>query len=349
MSVPPHHIRSRRRTFDSLPLDHASSAPRVNKVARSHAAGAIQLPIKVYFRYGSHERISVYDSRPVDTASAHSQHTYAEAAIFHHDAQRNTIRLVVLKGRPQDVGCVYSSAAQAATCIRARACSNEHCYLDLRGAQTLNQQRGFIERLVNCPSFADAATTCDTLASLCLPHPQYLAFVEAHPHVGSRRDPVSVAQSSATSASASSRVSGIVYRFPDLRLSASELARVAAVVDKEVCRLCPSCIAPVDSRTHHANANGNTDAASDPAFVCSVCAQSYHFSCQHITDAEIDDGFDYTCIGCVADPDSLFSSSVAITRGRKAEAARAGKRNLKVYVLPQISRKHVLCNASFVF
>lgn len=320
--------RSRRRTFDSLPPDHVVSAPRGNKFPKSHAAGAVQLPIKIYFRYGSHERFALYDGRPVDSASAHSQHTYAEAAIFHHDAQRNTIRLVVLKGRPQDVGCVYSSAAQAASCIRARPCSNEHCYLDLRGAQTLNQQRGFIERLVNCPLFADAAATCDTLSSLCLPHPQYLAFVEAHPHVGTRRDPVSIAQSNATSAT--SRVSGIVYRFPDLRLSAAEVARVAAVVEKAVCQLCPACITPVDARSLHTNTN--VEATSDPAFVCSVCAQSYHFSCQHISEAEIDDGFDYTCIGCVADPDSLFSSSVAITRGRKAEAARAGKRNLKMYV-----------------
>lgn len=294
--------------------------------AAAARARAIPLPVKIYLRYGSHERTSIFSNthdKTIDSASATIEHAYAEALVLHHDENASRgARVLITRGRPLDVGCVYSSMAHAATCVRHRSCGHECVFLDMRGAQTVHAQRDWHERLIALPTAV--AESNETLRALCLPASEYRAFVKAPGALATActmRDPVAFSTAAVGSAATTTSLpvhAAATHRFPDVRVSPAETARITALLEQCLHELCPTCACVTAEQT---------------SFVCALCAQHYHFTCQKIDNDDDADGgansseFEFTCIECQSDPNSLFASSgVAVTRDRKTTAPRAGKR-----------------------
>jgi hypothetical protein len=197
---------------------------------RSHFVDAIQLPIRVYFQYLPAERHSVQSGKSVDSPASLAQ-THAEALLFHKSADsRSGVRLLITKGRPIDVGCVYSSIVDAACCIRARSSTNEHCLLELHGQRNVYQYRSFFDRLFNMPLLQKSVSTAigkkrrlevdtdadvdvnETIAALCAPESQYRAFVEAHMCACSAFDPIAFAPPNVSRPSSKATHSSHRYR-----------------------------------------------------------------------------------------------------------------------------------------
>jgi hypothetical protein len=88
----------------------------------------LRLPLRIFVSYGSRPIAAGAGKdkdRDKDAAASH-----AELVVFHSSAHRSQLRCLCVFGRADDIGCVFATPTDAATCIRGAPASHTHVFFD---------------------------------------------------------------------------------------------------------------------------------------------------------------------------------------------------------------------------
>ena len=86
----------------------------------------LRLPLRIFVSYGSRPiAAGAGKDRDKDAAASH-----AELVVFHSSAHRSQLRCLCVFGRADDIGCVFATPTDAATCIRGAPASHTHVFFD---------------------------------------------------------------------------------------------------------------------------------------------------------------------------------------------------------------------------